>query len=508
MKGKLNKQNFIVVFVFVASVLIFVALFYLQRAFMNNFDENDHIAAAFFMHNGKEIYKDFFSHHFPLPYYWTYLFTPFWGNTAARGITVFRLSLLLLYLIVFILSYLRNKNNKTRIALAIWVFLTSLFFTIYHGNLVLSETFSAIFVIAVFWLSIPVCIGWEQQTFTQGILQVLFASLAFWTQPLLAPLFLIPFILTKMKTQKIRLLIFTFIGNLLPLFLFLINGQLTSFIEQAIWFNFIVYPKYFVDDLPQGNSLLQTLFLFIRNELILVTKFLNSTQVFQFVLNLASLLFLLIYARNKKWLVVIVFTILLFVTRTREVKIIPGEPFNFGIYPYLLFSTAVIAILFVRYYVQKKYLALFSALLLIIVSVANIRPILSQSLNNGYNYHVFWSYRQELGEEIQKLTFKDEPILIYPHDVDLYFFAQRMPPDRFVYWFPWINSVEKYRDERLKALGTNKPVVIFKGSMAFKGDQDFYAQYFPKLTEEYMPIEVNSKTIWLRQDLSERRLIN
>jgi len=95
---------------------------------------------------------------------------------------------------------------------------------------------------------------------------------------------------------------------------------------------------------------------------------------------------------------------------------------------------------------------------------------------------------------------------MYPHDVDLYYFADRMPPDRFTYWFPWINAYSEYKIERLYALKKNPPSVVYIGSLGYQNDPNHYAIYFPDLTKDYIPVvKNNEKTgIWLRKDLRER----
>jgi hypothetical protein len=126
----------------------------------------------------------------------------------------------------------------------------------------------------------------------------------------------------------------------------------------------------------------------------------------------------------------------------------------------------------------------------------------------NYNYHVFWNHKSGIGEKINKLTKQDESILIYPHDVDLYPLSKRFPPDRFTYWFPWINSVDAYHLERQKAMEDNPPAVIYIGNMDFKNIKNYYEQYFPEITNGYTRIYTDNKGdkegVWLRNDLLSR----
>lgn len=473
---------------------------------MQNFDETDHIASGFLMKSGYLIYKDFFSHHFPLPYYWIYLFTPLWEGSPARVISIFRLSVMALYVVNFILVYFLLQNNKSRAAYSVWIIILSLFFTIYHGNMALSETFSAVFTTSVFWIVVPLSLGWEKVNRNKTFALGLFASCAFWTQPLLAPLFLIPLLVQKNLASAFRVGIGLCLANLVPLILFSISGQINGFFEMALWFNFGVYPKYLLDILPEGNRLIQLLLHFLSNEIRFFTNVTSGHGVFQFLLHLSLIVFLvaLAFSKSRKYLFAVLLVVLL--TRIREMKIVAGVPFNFAIYPLLSISAGAFSVLSVMYFKKAKATVVLAAAAVVIVSCLNLRPIIIQSLEPGYNYHVFWSYRQDTGALMNSLSEENEPILVYPHDADLYFFADRFPADRFIFWFPWVNDVEKYRGERLHALKTDPPVVVYTGSMNFKDEAGFYLKYFPELIDDYVSVPKDGKDtgVWIRKDLQGR----
>lgn len=489
---------------FLFAITVFIYLFFIQRHFMTSFDEHDHLVSGFLMKNGRLIYKDFFSHHFPIPYYWTYLFTPLWSASASRTIAVYRLSIMFLYILVFSFIALSYKKNISKIALSLWLILISTFLSLYHGSLILSETFAGIFIAGILWLILPQLLDWEKENKFNVWLLIILISALFWTQPLTLFMFILPFTFARKKIWKTTLT-GTLILNLLPLLIFYLKDQLTYFLQQGVWFNFNVYQNFFADKTSQGNTVSQTIISFITHQLALMTKFSNGNELFQFTVN-ASFLIMIIYfftRKNKKALLSLLF--LFFASRVREVKIVTGMPYNFGIFPYLLIGSAsfVILIMLLR---KRPLIASSIYIFLIAISINNSMKIFKQSMNPEYNYHVFWSYRQDIGEKIKSLTNEKEAILIYPHDVDLYYFADRFPPDRFTYWFPWIDSVAEYRNERLNALSTNPPAVIYIGNMDFKGMKNYYQKFFPDLTEDYSNIteEGEKQGIWLRNDLLGR----
>lgn len=492
----------ICIFFFVA--IVFSVLFFIQRDFMTNIDERDHLIGVFQMMHGRVPYRDFFTNHFPLPYYWEYIFSPLWG-APARTIAVFRLSLLVAYLLTFISVFLAFKNTYTRLVYSFWIFLLSLFFTIYHGNLVLSETFAAIFIGAVFWLLLPIILKWETRNKFNLSLIVVFASFAFWTQPLLIFLLIIPFLLAKKEELKVLVIIMCFLNLIFPVIFFL-NNQLNSFIEQTIWFNYVIYSKYSVDNLPPGNIFMESLVYFVQNQFFLLTHFFNSHQLFQFLINIPILVLFYKIFKDKKIISTLSLLLIFVAVHVREGKIIPGQPFNFGIYPLLTLGAASFAIMSAGLFNKMRLLAISLTGLLIFICLINFRPIFQQSLIPGYNYHVFWSYRQERGELLGKLAGPSGKVLVYPHDIDLYYFANSLPPDRFTYWFPWINSVPKYYQERLVTIKDPELLVLYIGGLAYKNQPNLYAEYFPDLKKGYLPVMKNGEEsgVYVKESLKDQ----
>ncbi|HUV71529.1 MAG TPA: hypothetical protein VMW25_00835 [Clostridia bacterium] len=501
-------KKYLPLLIFLISLSSFTFLFFIQRHFMTNFDEYDHLAAGFLMKNGWRLYRDIFSHHFPFPYYWIRLFTPFWKpETFARTISIFRMSLVVLYLFSFTSIFFGFKNKKSKVAFCLWIIILGIFASLYHGNLILSETFSALAIFSLFWLILPIILGWEKPSFYKSALGVIFSFVGFWTQPLLLILVLLPTLISPPQ-KKLRILTITLFVNFLPLIYFSISGQLKDFVEEGLWFNFRIYPRYYyeLETVYSKSQPLQYLISFIKTESYLLTHFFDFHQSLQFIFNLSIILLAIKVFLKRSWQFSLAFLIILLSSRAREIKIIPGKIFNFGIFPFLTIASASSIILAINYYKKYKLFSCIFIILLIFISSICVRPIVNQSLKPGYNYHVFWSYRQENGEIINTLSRAGEKVLVYPHDVDLYFFAQRQPLDRFLYWFPWINSVNKYRQERYLAIKKEKPPVIYSGDLRFKEDPDYYSQFFPGLLNGYSQIAKNGQptNIWLRDDLKQR----
>ena len=186
------KKKLIPILIFSLSLLFFALIFFLNRTFMGSFDETDHIVAGYLMKNGRALYSEHFTNHFPFPYYWIYLFTPLWSALSpAKTMAVFRLSLLILYLICYVLVFLTFKNNKSKYSFSAWIILISLFFVVYLGYVILTDTFDAIFISSMVWITLPILFKWEKPSIFTYILLIVMGSLAFWTQPMLILLLLV-----------------------------------------------------------------------------------------------------------------------------------------------------------------------------------------------------------------------------------------------------------------------------------------------------------------------------
>ncbi len=477
---------------------------------MGNLDENDHLTVAYLMTKGTYLYTDVFSHHFPFPYYWTAIFTFLWSeNSPTRTISIFRLSLTIIQIIIFILVYLNLDKNRTKLLFSIWLLLFSLFYSLYQGNLILSESFSGVFIAGYVWILLPILLKWEEFSIQKRTTLLIIAALAFWTQPLLIGLFIFPFLFSKDKKQNSLMGIFTGLLIGIPILIFYITGQLTFFIEQAIWFNYKIYPNlFFTFLLPESTAppIVQTIILFFQHEFKLFTSINNWLQLFQFITHLSVYYLLFQFIKKKLYFQTIIFLLILGFSRLREIKITPGVPFEFGIYPFIIIASIASIFLMYDLYKKNKLLGIILGVLLFLGSILPTKPIILQSLDKSYNYYVFWSPKQEIGQIIQKLTTTDEKILIYPHDVDLYYFSQRKPIDRFLYWYAWIDSVDTYKNERLTALNNYPPALIYMGNLSYRNDKMYYLRFFPNLLEGYVPVIKNNKPtgIWLRKDLKDR----
>ena len=476
--------NFLKNSVILAGLAVFGLGNFYFRTFMTNFDERDHLAAGFLMSKGWILYKDIFSHHFPFPYYWVNFWNLLWVNQIPhRGIAMFRTTLNIYYLFCAVLVLSNLKKFSNRLLFVIFLISTVPLMPLFHGNILLSETFGFFPLIMIIWLLFSKLINELKNTPWLAISSALLCSFAFWSQPLLLPIFILP--LFFVQPYKKIYIFSSAIAIIIPILGFYINGSLKYFWEMSINFNWIIYPRYYADISPVTH--------FSTNP-VLLSQIIGALFLF-------FISFYLLITKKFKYLFLLLFSLGL--TLIRFTKIIPGSLFNFGILPFMmLINLSFITIIYrANKYLKLPIIILFGVYLFLIFRA--VKPIFYQSLDSNYNYHVFWSDRQEIGREINRLTNTNEPILIYPHDVDLYYFAQRTPPDKFLYWFPWINDVSQYRLAREQSIVHKFAGVIYTGDMQFKDQPNFYKAMWPNLTSGYTQATTEGKFsgIWKKTSL-------
>jgi len=501
--------------IFLGSIGVFLISFYLIRSFMTNFDEMDHISAVYLMTQGQQLYKDIFATHFPFPFYWAYLFSPLWAHPPfSSAITNLHFSLALFYLLTFTSIFFSFKKNSFKIMFSVWILFISSILGLYHGNLYLSEIFTGLMMSSVLWILIPVFLDKQKLNNYTSFLLILFASIGVWTQPLMIFLLVIPFLLVSSKKEFFKNVLIAFIINIIPIIALIYSGQFNDFYKQAITFNSVVYSHDFPEKVGNNTMLMQTVSDFFSHQDVLLTHFFNSTQIYQFLLNIGLIVFTVAILWKAKLVHKVSLILLLVALMSRQVKAVPGVIFNFGTFPLLLISFICLINLFYPNnfgfkpkfkFISKSIVTLTIILCFIFVTKDNW-PILKQSLNPAYNYHVFWSNREKTGKIINDLTKSNERILVYPNDPDFYFFSQRLPMDRFTYWYPWYDKIPEYKQERLNALKNNPPSLIYSGGLGYKSDPYLYAKFFPELLVNYVRVADQRipTDIWLRKDLKDR----
>jgi hypothetical protein len=477
------------------GLAVFMAGMWCMRTYMTNFDERDHLAVGYFMYQGKDLYKDIFSHHFPLPYAWVEMFGRWWIDVpASRGVSIFRMSLAVYYAIGLVLGMVALRTCMSRVKLLLVALSSMLLMPLFHGNLLLSETFG---YWPVFIMIMIIMLNKHKSDIRvrEVVILATLSLFAFWSQPLLIAGFVLAGFYARFRLKLFIGL--SAVGMTIPLWWMMMSGTLHDFLEQAVWFNWVIYPKYYTDVSVESTTIWSVLTRGVQD--FVNSGVINWILMGQIIGSVAILWSLWIRIRAKKWTSLIVLLLALALVLLRWVKIEIGVLFNFGIWPLMIL---MLIMLWQGVWENKGRAKIVSAGLLGIFLFCWIVagwPIWQSLTVPGYNYHVFWSNRALAGQEIASLTEPSDPILVYPHDVDIYYFAKRQLPDRFVYWFPWINDVAKYREERSTMLNNSRPSLIYMGTKVFRESRLDYSNIYPDITVGMRLHSVNEidGAIWL-----------
>lgn len=181
----------------VGSLLVAVsALLGLPLLYWNTFvDEGDSFAVATLVLHGNVLYRDIFSHHFPLVYDWL----AWTARVAAPSVTTYRASVLVFQTLCFGLA-LRLGDNPLAVGLTAvaWRFLSPL----YHGNLAIHSVFSASLLFPLTVVGLSWVQGRSRPSGSQALVVGALAGLAFLNDPLTLPISALVFLATLARSLR------------------------------------------------------------------------------------------------------------------------------------------------------------------------------------------------------------------------------------------------------------------------------------------------------------------
>ncbi|PKO12955.1 MAG: hypothetical protein CVU39_21185 [Chloroflexi bacterium HGW-Chloroflexi-10] len=120
-----------------------VGLVTLNITLYNHTDEGDVLSIGWLLSEGYVLYKDVFSHHFPLPYYWVGLIIKIFGSS----VVIIRLSFLILKTIIF---FVAMKNSRFYLSIGLTAITWNAISFLYLGNMLLYDSFAGLFLILAF----------------------------------------------------------------------------------------------------------------------------------------------------------------------------------------------------------------------------------------------------------------------------------------------------------------------------------------------------------------------
>lgn len=493
-----------------------IALFFIYS--WKTIDEGDNISVGWLLTEGKVLYTNIFSHHFPFPYFFLSLFF----RVFQPSVFIARLSLILFELSAFLFLFFTTKRYST-------ISLTYLFWTIisrfFLGNLVLYYSFTGVSIFAIFVLAISICSensrdGKERFTVPAILGFSTFTTISVLSDPTSAiPIFCVTLgllITTKrLKNILIIVLAVTFLISLFILYL-IVNHAVHAFIQNAIVFNHAYYLNY-----NSGSSnLFTTLWTFVKNFNPFSNSFAlnpgglprnirDSSHLIQwffggFYYRIVLIVFTIVIGISQKWKTavwVLLFFISLFFRsdvffHPISVLLISTfcsfyllAVFGTNIMQFKKFTSSFLTLSRFFFEFLCSLMIIFFISSMVYFSILDIRKIPDQ---NSYSTS-FGSYETKI-QRISTLTcnLEDVKIASYPSDPYIYLLAKKEPFEGYLFMYPWIVDVAK--EKVLLSLENQKQSFILlsidkEGSFWGSKNADYLADYINYLDENYIQTE-------------------
>lgn len=405
-------------------------------------DSADYLLGGCLINKGNLIYKDFFSHHFPGTYYFVSLLFKITGNCSI-------LTARLLFYSFFIITSFIFFIITQKILLTLFIVLVYSFFGLYYKTTFpIPESFLVNISLLVF-----IILFFKQKLSNFWYFCIFFIiqfSLIFF-QPIYLPVAILMFFYVILFDKKSFLL---GVLSLTPVLIFYFL-DLRSVWENVVLFNLTYY---FSESgvLSYIQNQTENLLSFFG----LVGTNLNKLDRISLLFELILFIFLflaLIYVYKKKVLKInkIIFLILLFLSLS----------IHFGGFHMLPLTFLLLLFIFFVFEKNKIYLFIFSL------------TVFAFSLRFFIGPYIFWIKNNNTDPTIYKMvnkvityTSKNDKILIYPLQPEVYLLTQRFPGSYYYFYLPWVAGKPKSDEAIIKDIYKNKvKLIIFNKNQNISG---------------------------------------
>lgn len=501
-----EKRNF--PFILFAVIILFI--FLINTVHESYPDEFDNILGGWYQLQGKFIYKDWFTHHGPIPYFLSSLIEIFSGRSFV-GFRIFY-SIFLFIFMFFTFSYLKKSVKTLSLNFYLgFILLFGIGATYFWGHMVLADNISAILLTPVFALVILKIYTREFFSIKDFIFISVLTSLALLTSItyvflVLSIYFFLAVYYLSTYDYKIRNLqniqTYKIIGIFLTpyvvfLLYLLLTGSLQDFIYQAIIFNkkyYVYYPgssgEVTINPLRFAIIIAQEFHNNFSSLLIQVRSF-EFAFPFNISLAVANTGILIFFLLRKKYMLAIFVLFWLIYSNARS------NPWNsretdYQSAVYIMASLFNIAFLIPTLYQElkkdieypKKLILSFVFILVLIYSFFNFAFILRKFSYKAYDKYMGRAAliydRPRIAPIINAVTAKDDLAMIGPFEFEENFYLNARQPSKYHILLPGMGSSEKIQQELIFDLNKNKPTVIYfdKRFFILGRSPEMYGQFF------------------------------
>jgi len=404
-------------------------------------DNTDNLIGGCLISHGALIYKDFFSHHAPLSYYLVALVDKITGSCSYIFPQLFFYTFYI-GCILLLLNYTKS-------------YLSAIFLLFTYGSL--GEVYGSTFVMAESWLAGVTILIFILLFFHKSINRVLFWVIFIIVQfsipasmPLYFPVTILLFIYFTIKER--RKIFYLFFASFLPFFTFLLFISITNYYHYAFLFNTTYY-------VPYSGTLLQQYTSFFSSTFSVIIQLFTSFDVYKhrdtyaFIFSTFILLtwFYLhimqrkqIYGKNK---LLFYFNLLIFLSLTLH----PG---GFHMYPLFIFALTELLFIFQILKINRLQFTVLSILFLLLFR------LFVTELSIFYFHGDYDPSRTQYVKFILSHSKKEDRILFYPYQNELYLLTNRLPGSYYYFLYPWIAEQPNAQDIVIRNIKKEKPKII------------------------------------------------
>lgn len=228
-----------------ARALIFLAPFWALAVATASFsvfvDEGDTLALGRFLSEGRVLYRDLFSHHFPFPYYWCAALFPILGTSTVA----YRVSLLAVGLAAFLSAIALSRRSVPLIVAGAAWFVIAPFCA---GHMVVYPTFAGYALVILVALALDGLVGRAQWGSAHGVAAASGSVVAVLSDPTTAPTVAAAIAAILVCRPPRRTVVAGVVSAACLLAVWLgylgLTGSGAAFLSDAVGFNLSVYSKY------------------------------------------------------------------------------------------------------------------------------------------------------------------------------------------------------------------------------------------------------------------------
>lgn len=503
---KLFFQHLIAIFLWlVIAAILFTNTFHEKYP-----DEFDNILGGQYLSEGQMLYRDYFTHHGPAPYFLAALLIPF----SLGSFVFFRVAYAIFLFFFFLLSFLflrRVLDEQYSRFYPLLVLALAISSTYFWGHMLLADSFAAIILLPAYFILLSQI--YAKRTLSRATHLFLAISIALTLLSSMTYLFLVLliycviFCFIYQSPKQYPRLIFIYLSPYLAFFgLLLLTNSLSDWYRQTIEFNaqFYIYnyPRApgsnFINPLRYAIVITQNFFENIHPVLTNISR-VDLFYPFNTALAYGNLLFLIILLYQRKYLLAFLLISTLIFSNARSNPLTSEErDYQAAMYITLSFTHTFFG-LFLSQRLFPKISDYFPKVLLTVILVPTIILWFFNGLfvTRKWFDRVYERYmgltpliydRPQLAPIINATIKPNEYMWIGPFDFEDHFYARGLSPSKYHILLPGM-AQNGMIEELQSDLEIRKPkLIIFDWHLFILGNapKDYAPQFLEYLNQNYI----------------------